>query len=79
MSSWYWERIAPKAKSEASVSMTKGFNGFAWAKIGAEVKAFLRCLKDFSASSVQVKGLADFWVSLVKGAEIPEKFSIKMQ
>ena len=60
MSSWYWERIAPRAKPEVSVSMIKGSSGFVWARIGAEVKAFLRCMKDFSAPSVQVKGLVDF-------------------
>ncbi len=61
MSSPSCESIMPIAKSETSISKTKGLEEFTWIKSGADVKEALKDWKTLSTSTPQEK----YWSFLV--------------
>ena len=61
-----WDRMQPRAKSEASASMVKGSSGWKCWRMGAKVKADWSAQKDASALLDQVN-LTPFRVRVVRG------------
>jgi len=62
------DKIAASARSDTSVSKTKGEFVSQCFNVGADVKAFLIVLKTFLQFVVQFHGVV-FWVRKVKGAD----------
>ena len=68
----FWERIAPRAKEEASVYKIKGFSNSGYARIGGDVKHLFNRSKASCWSCVQMKGVF-FLNNLFKGSTILAK------
>ena len=72
-----WDRTAPTATSEASVSKMHGVPGMGKASVVASKRASFNWRKARSASSVHLNGVLFFFVNRVSGSAMLAKLRTK--